>query len=439
MVVAFIILRNSITRILSPLVDEFLKNKDHRVVIFFQPRYDRANAKAYDEFTPERNPQFRFGKVEFVQYKVEWLADLCANYKVDCLITEEGYPYFRDKLPSLEQIKKRGIRVVSICSYFDIALYPKAALECFDKVYYISDFLKEAHFAAIAAAQRAGGADNHLEDKYRGKFQVCGFPGWDSFLDKVDGDSVRSKYSLPAGAKAVVFMPPPIDEFDFGRYIIWGSSSKLLRTFWALRKRRIRYLQDIWNGPTLKNLVMSIRKFCDRNRVYFVIKNRRKASHFKYMFETADIYVSGRDEEYYPLSTTRQLMAISCLCIANYSMGLIESVIAGVPAICIDGVPSLDYPAVTRAHLMLKERAFSNYPGSPFNYPGCVYNVHHTTFPDWISAKKLSDLEVKQDLRNAFINRFAGISDESITSCQRIYESIADLCRGKRTVYNASG
>ena len=108
----------------------------------------------------------------------------------------------------------------------------------------------------------------------------------------------------------------------------------------------------------------------------------------------ADIFIDGRDDEYYPTFTGYELMAMADLTIQVYSFGVAEAVLAGTPALCIAiprDIPTERERRVRRCHELYR----TDESGGLFNYPGCVYSVKWNHAVEYLDRASLTDFPMR--------------------------------------------
>ena len=429
--IAFLVPKNSVLQHMGCLIDECLKN-NHKAIIFYNSLLN-TNARVYQNFIPSDSSNFLFGDPEFIEFNFDTLVYLCQKNKIDVLVINEGYIAFyrMGLLNILQDIKKLRIKLVSLSNYIDIAIWPLEALEYFDKTYYMSEFAKDAHFNYNFQSQKEKKYSREESfNKYKEKYEVIGSATWDQLARSVDPSAIKRKYNIDPNKKVVLFTVQSIFDVGLWHSIVWRDSNKLIRSFLALRHRRPQYLKDIWLAPSHEIIVKAIKKFCQNNNAVLIIKSRGKCPHFKYLIELADNYIYGFDDEYYPLFTTFQLLAISNLCISNYSFSLIEAVIKNVPAVCINSGPLHDFSGKDKIYLQYNDFLYNDHNNNIFNYPGCIYNVDHRKFVDWFSNKSLADFVIDNRQRQAYLGKFIGPIDSQNPASKQILSSMERLVNG---------
>ena len=93
-----------------------------------------------------------------------------------------------------------------------------------------------------------------------------------------------------------------------------------------------KYLPHIFKGWNDVNIVKAVRRFCDQNDAYLVVKTRTKTLAYDYEKEAADLLLY--DESDYP-PTILEILSISDLLIGYHSMAVTEAAFFEVPYLLI--------------------------------------------------------------------------------------------------------
>ena len=420
--IGFVVLRNTLLKTYGCLIEACL-GKGHNVFAFYQPQAAHAG-KAYQAVSRETFSPFQDDRFVPIEHYPEesTLSGLCEKYQINVLVAHEGYHVFKTYglYEDIPRIKEAGIKLVSICHFYETAQRPLEVLDIFDKTYYISPFGRDLHFKL----QVDSGRQEAVREEYASRFEVAGSAMFDQ-IGRCTNEQARKQYNLPPGKKVVLFMAPVTTRGTPWRFYMWRNPNKVARTKLAIKKNNWNYLYEIWTGPSFKQVVEAIREFCDRNEAVLVIKSRGKQDDPEYLQDAADIYIDGFEDEYYPVFTTYQLLAAADLCITAASMTVVEAVIAGVPVVNIV-LPHLDFdPPPTPLYARYIEAIMSNRCVTPLNYPGCVQAVDRRKIVKWLKGKKLEDITMDAEARRAYLEEYTGVGARS--SSERILESIEEL------------
>ena len=150
----------------------------------------------------------------------------------------------------------------------------------------------------------------------------------------IDPAEVRRRWGVPAAQPVVVLF---LFAQGVGRDTFWpkqicAEPSRLKQLANIVRRGRFEYWPHVWHGWNDLNVVKAIRRFCDRNGAYLLVKSRRKTPVPGYTGALADQCIY--DESFYP-ATVLEALSIASLSVSYYSNSVFESVSLGVPHLCV--------------------------------------------------------------------------------------------------------
>jgi hypothetical protein len=428
MKIGFLVLRETFLKTMGSLILECLR-AGHEVTLLYDEQA-ATGVKSYQQVTKGNLTRFEGLGAQVLGVDSRSL-DKLSKLDMNVLVFVEGFHFFRDRLSQLKELRKTGIKIVSLTHFFENLRYPLEALDYFDKTFYLSSFAADAHFSLYG--------ENPAEIKnspFSEKFEISGSPMFDQLTD-LDEDGIRRELRIPPQKKVVIFFAPVVNKATDWRFYLWRQSSKLKRFIRIIRDRKFKYAFDALHMPTLKDIGITIRDFCDRNDAFLIIKSRLKQDDEDIFSPIADLYISGDSESYFPVLTSYKILAISDLCISAMSMAALEAVALGVPVVNIH-IPSTEYISKATEFRPDKTRyldAITNInKESPFNYPNCVTSVDRGKFARWLKNKDLSFFSCDEDARRAYTDRFLGFSGES--SSARILRSLENLWHVTEPVFH---
>ncbi|MFQ5873204.1 MAG: hypothetical protein ACE5JL_05315 [Dehalococcoidia bacterium] len=422
--VGFLMFRTTFLKTMGPLIDRCLGD-GHNVAIFYDgdPKF-KLGQKGYQAFTPEQVPDFPAGRPELVECAAGSLANLCREQGIDVLVTHEGYHFCKSYgyLGALSQLRKAGTQAVSLSHFYEIAMRPLAALDHFDKTYYVSDYARELHLRT-----QPGPRPNTEVLKELAKKQEVASSSLFDLVNRASPEEARERLGVAPDQKVVLVLAPTVNR-DLWHTIMWSNRSRLKRSVAAVRARRLRYLWEVWFGVAYEPMAKAIKGFCKRNDALLVVKARKKQTDPGPMVREADIFLDGSDDEYYPVFTTHLLLSIASLCVSWGSFGTLESAVAGVPVLNIL-VPPLDWEGITFIDRRWGEILNVADERHPFNYPGCVFGVDRRRIVKFLRDKALHDFKMDQNARQSYLQEYVGITNQ--TSSERILRSMVELVAGR--------
>jgi hypothetical protein len=220
-------------------------------------------------------------------------------------------------------------------------------------------------------------------------------------LALVDRAAVRKRYGLD-GRRVVLFLSLKMAVPDQWRRLVWGHAPRVLRAARALTVGRAAWVPEILRSHGYRDLLESVRRFCDRNDAVLIVKSREKNDDPGFVRRLADVFLV--DEAVYPY-TSMELMAVTDLCVHFQSAGVLEAAFAGVPSLSV---------AVSQEHL----RAYPTYtefyvthPDTLQNFAGVVWSATPREAIARLDAGSLDDYRVDAARRRAYVAQFVGFDD----------------------------
>ena len=360
MKICFLIFRNTYFRIVSPIIDTALKS-GHEVFCFHDYSQPKTGSKGYQFPALEQVPSFSSGKPVCLSF--ESSQDFIEKAVSNGIVAVVSVDFWDSYLDLRKQLKEKGIFWFSLQNGFDTAVNSGKFLSGPDKFFFYSlewfdwmaDFLKTPN----------------LQKELGDKAEVVGF--WLAEQKKIiDPVGVRTKWGIPFDKKIVLLLPFP-----------FGSSKK---SFWTHCVFGTRFLSRENDFEAVK----SIRKFCDKNNAFFLVKCRQKDPAKKYLTRIADKVLY--DEGFYP-STIMECFSIANICFNFYSTCAIESAALGVPNVCIapDVKKWQDINNAFWESILRKEKDFFDTPGVSYlqTVSEIIKNLPQKSFSDFsFSAEK---------------------------------------------------
>lgn len=271
------------------------------------------------------------------------------------------------------------------------------------------------------AAQGFGSAAE-IRQELEAKAVYAGTPRLD-IAAEMDPHLIRQKYGIADDKPVVLYFPINVAYWP-GHWPAFFASkgTERLKAFGrGLRDQGLAFLKYLpwllfgWNDEALTR---AVRRFCDKNKAFLVVKGRRKDLLRQASQDMADLAIY--DEEFYP-ATIYELMSIADVCIHSYSSAAFEMTVFEVFGICVDR-PNLD----ELSHKLWR----TAHQGGVFNFEGVN---HWTRIPQMIlgfGAKSLIDLRVDAKALKNYIRTYVDPGDGS--SSERILDRAAARAAQKR-------
>lgn len=406
MKIGFLLRRATYLKTLGALIQATLR-RGHSVVLLYTLE-DETSDKAYQNISGETLVPFAKEGAEIIKFDLADLPLAGKRHGFEVLVTEEGYHTLREHLQEITALRDAGTRVVSLSSFFEVTQWPLGALESFDKTFYLSEFARDLHFE-LQASQKDIVAEKR---RLASRIEVTSSPAFDQ-LHQLDRKAARAEFGLPPDKKVVLLMAPVIDPTTPWRFHVWRDAGKLNRLREALKAGKLGFVGEILLGDTFRDVLSAIKVFCVRNNALLVVKSRGKQKDPAYLVESADLYLDGLADSYFPLFSSYKLLGAADLCITVNSMAALEAVAAGVPCINIY-VPHLDrHEATPPARARYFEVLLGGAPGSLMNYPGCIHKVDRRQAVAWFQNHNLEDVMLSKQKREEYRRKFLGMREQS--------------------------
>ena len=327
MKIAFLVHRKNYYKYFSPLIEEALK-RGHSVFCIHDLFWVAGTSKAYDIPKLTSVPLFQSGQPKVLAWEnPEALISLIQEHDIELLVFLNTHPVYAQLQENLRQ-QQLSVRWVAVQHASDVLLCTRNLLS-YDLSLVFSDrwveWIKEVF-------QRNGGRPDEVA-ALASKLVAVGDVDLDSYA-AIDPEMVRQRLEVPSGKKVVLLLPFPfgssVDRF-WSRYI-YGASSRFPALAAAWLSGRPRWIRQAYRGENDRNVIRAIRRFCDANNAFFIIKSRLKDPVRPYAHLLADKVLY--DEEIYP-STIAQCLAISDVCIHFSSNVAYEAAFRGIPSVAI--------------------------------------------------------------------------------------------------------
>ena len=302
-----------------------------------------------------------------------------------------------------------GVRVFNVDYIYDTITLDPDAYRYVDTMFYLSERQREVHWRVKAKEFAQLGGDPAT---WRQRSAVCGSTMTDQ-LARVDQAEVRRRYGIAPERPVVVFMSLKMVVPEAWRRAVWGGEPRLKRIARALLAGHPEWIPTIIRTHGYRELVQSVRRFCQRTGAALVVKSREKNDDPLFLRELADISLG--DEQVYPY-TSIELMAIASLCIHFQSGASLEAAFAGVPSLSI---------VVPQSHLAAYptfDEVYSARPESMQNFPGIVWTLPAEEVTAKLDTSRLEDFRIDPAARSRYVEKFLGFDDTR--SSERVLDEI---------------
>jgi hypothetical protein len=276
-------------------------------------------------------------------------------------------------------------------------------------------------YADLFPARAAGRWTPDMVRLFRDRSVCTGYPLLDTVRD-IDTDALRSRWGIPAGQPVVGCLASPYGSvmgapWEKG----FVSRNPLGRLFWSLRERGPAGLRV---PPNEAEVMRALRRFCDANNAFLLLKMRHSQSADPLMNRVADRILG--EESHYP-HTAVEMAALAQPVFGFFTTGAPEAVAAKHAFV------DLRIPGYNRD---MWERAASMFVGM-FDHPGVSRSLEAR---EWIAKApkmRIEDFQCAPDALAAYNLRFCGPMDGKHSA--RVIAAVRNHLAGRAIGEDAEG
>ncbi len=400
MKIGFLVHRNEYYKYFAPVIDEALR-RGHQVVCLHDCAQPRTGRKGYQFPDIAAAPAFRFGNPDRIPFgKDDDLVQIAAGKGLNAIVSLTFTPQ-DDALYRV--LKDRGVSWVALHYFLDGYDHLLHGLNGPDRHFFYSPIWLDW---AVEYVSSLGSKNGKTPDtgKLRQTSRSAGCVELDQ-MGLINPAGVREEWDIPPDKPVVLLVPFPVStsRYNFWSRFVYGADKPVFQSLAVSAALKFGYLKDVWGRWNDPNVLRAVRRFCDNNEAYLLVKARLKEGVEKHVAAAADRIVY--DESCYP-ATILKCLSISSLCIHFVSSTVTEAVSAGVPVLFISsrGAEMFNleshFPALRRQMLF----RYVDHPGIS----------HRLTVPEAIRSlphKSLADFPLDPVQRSEYIEKFLGFSD----------------------------
>ena len=322
--------RSNFFRVFGPVIEAAFE-RGWEVCCWYYESDSPSGVK--DAYSPTNKdvPVFTNGSPEievFTHY--DELPGLMAE--VDCVISTFGRSRYTEKMAANqlpEKIPWVALQIGIDFFYRGLEHLLSADLNCLYSDYWLHWYIQERELFEINLSPEV------LYEQLKYRCAVTGFTEMDAYRE-VDPKRARQQWNIPEDKKVVTYLPnSPCAHQKLSEWCwhIYSESNRVDQLKSVLKNPNLRkYLPHIFKGWNDVNIVKAVRRFCDQNDAYLIVKTRAKTIAHDYEREAADLLLY--DESDYP-PTILDALSISDLLIGYHSMAVTEAAFIGVPYLLI--------------------------------------------------------------------------------------------------------
>lgn len=348
--IGFIIERNVYFKTFGPVIEEAIK-KGHQVFCLHNYSQPRGGSKGYQFPDISQAPKFQNGQVVSLEYKTgDELIERVLQNNVHVVVSLD---FIETQLLIKNKLKEKGVFWVSLQSGFDSLALCRDFLQYPDRFFI---FPRDGFWVADKS---------NIPDK----------------------NEIKKDWGIPQDKKVVLLFPFP-----------FGSSKK---TFWT----KYIYGTRFFSKENDFEVTKAIKKFCDNNNGFLLVKCRKKDPAKRYLAKMADKVLF--DEEFYP-STTLKCFAVADIFFSFYSTGVMESAIMGVSNVCIspDEKDWVDLQNPLFQAISEEKKIF--------HWPGVSYGQTVLEIIKNLEQKKISDFPFDKQEQAKYLQKFVNGKVEKV-------------------------
>lgn len=392
MQIAFLIERNIYYKSFGSVIDEALK-RGHKVFCFHdysQPKDNHQKAYQFPSITDA--PSFKNGNVELIQYKNnQELLQKMQQHNIEVLVSLH---FSHQHVELRENVKKQGVYWVSLQNSFDTVNFAKYVHLPDRYLVYTNKWIDW-----IVDYRAKKGVDQPLKETVKpvGFFQL-------DQKNMINKEEIKAKWNIPKNKKVVLLLPFPSTSTGDSLWapIIYTrnfSFKNLIKALKNINKFKLSYIKQLIKGQNDKNVILALKKFCDKNNAYLLVKSRKKDLVSKYIENIADKVLY--DTEFYP-ATILKCLSIADLCVHFYSSTITEAIPFDTPCLCIAPFQK-DWTSIQGDlwdMLLIKAERMFNFPGASYSLriPQIIKELPKKIFNDFVLTK-----QAKQQFTEEFV------------------------------------
>jgi len=408
--IAFIIEYLNYFKFYGPIISEVLRRGWKAAC--WHNYVPRSGLKSYLFPHLEKAPSFDTGAVDCQTYTSESdLVHLVKESMVDAIVSLSPktriFPSKASKITCTFVTLQNGLDTFL---YGDPTVLASSDCTCLLSQYWL-DWASE-YFAAQGEV-----VIKEFQLKFVPRVSLTGFPELDT-VAHIDPDEVRKRWNISQKQPVVLLLPITLANQHGSWPRIFAAPNRKSQFWNMIRFGGFKYWSLVEHGWNDTALTSAIRRFCDRNEAFLLVKGRRKDPIRPSLADKADKVLY--DEADFP-PTILEALSVSSLCIHFYSTIALEAAFTGCYGLCIDR-PSVD----SSGKVPLYTRMWRH------GRPGHVYNYRGVT--DWwtipqviedLPNRSLADFYLDSHARKAYVEKFLGCCDGQSSS--RVLDTISDL------------
>lgn len=418
--IGFLIGRDLFYKHFASIIEEALK-RGHQVFCLHDYSQSKDGPKGYQFPWLSKMPKFQSGIPQAISFtdKSEFL-EAIKEKGIQVIVVLQSPPQY---IALKKELKKYGVFMVALQVVGDV-VSEADRLGLFDRYFVYSDTWLELSQSCLSDQGIIKEEDIPANvEKLKKTVKSTGF----SELDQVrfiNADTVRAEWGIPKEKPVVLFLPFPFHctSDKFWAPFIYGFHNRLLQLPVALLSFNRRYIRQVWNRWNDKRVTLAVKKFCEKNNAYLLVKARKKEPPRKYLTKIAD-KVIYYDEGFYP-ATILKCLSISALCLNFFSFTVLEDIFMGVPNVCIALSP-LDYKNIKGPiwRTILKRQK------QLFDFPGAAYILSIPQAINLLPKKSISDFPLNKEKQKDYIQKFIGPLEGKYSA--KAVEAIENLVNSK--------
>jgi len=418
MKIAFYFANFTEMRTLGGLVDECLV-RQHKVAII--SNYCATNYKpGIIRLSLEKSPVFKNGSPDFIElYEMAQLPRIIQKKKFDAICMHTGIPEHLHLLEKEDNVvfqlqkTREKTKLISIAShFFDNCIWPLEAFDFFDAVTVLSDYSVNIHKKILYQTKK----QKSVIDKI---FETKVFVTGSAFFDNLNSnfESLRQKNGVK---DKILYMTPKFTS-EYEKTVL--TKHRILNLLKSLRFHpgNIFYLKDCLTSITFERFLRLLKNCSIENNLKLIFKSRLKnIPLYDDLFNTlGEKHYKEVEKEHYPLPLSQKLLLESKCCFSIKSFSVIESVVAGTPAVNIH-IPIKDKTHIERDPTGIYRNELRGIqPGSINNFPGCSTSVHWKDLKNFLKNYSFSNT-TDEDKRVEYISHFCGIDNKQTAAVRQI-------------------
>ncbi len=252
-----------------------------------------------------------------------------------------------------------------------------------------------SRFLELSESRRKGTWTEEMVEAFEQRCVATGYPLLDT-VSGIDLQELRQRWGIPEDQAVVGCLASPFGTVlgaDWEKGFV--SRNPLGRLFWSLRRQGLSGMKI---PPNEVEVMQALRRYCDRNDAFLLLKMRHSQTADPVMLEVADRILG--EESYYP-HTAVEMACLATVTFGFYTTGAPEAVAAGHPFV------DLRIPGYNHEDWIHSATMFDGL----FTTEGVTHSIPALEWVKQLSQGNLEQFACKHEALGGYHEKFCGPMD----------------------------